>query len=206
MQTITCLIEIMVKENTQYYILSILANNCMPVLMKIKTAGFINFKKAYISDMPVFFRMLEEELQLFQCEYETIYEDEKSIYVFIYNLEPLKAVLDELCHHPILLNNGYNSPGTLDNYIRIFKNRYMDYSLHKSIFPHEIGIFLGYPIHDVEGYINNNGENYLLNGYWKVYDKPTDAIKTFHSYQCYRNKAIELVLSGEGLSEMLIFQ
>jgi len=193
------------KENIQYYILATLANSCMPVLMKIKTAGFINFKKAYITDMQIFIWLLEEELQIFHCQYDFIYEDEKYIYVFIYNLEPLKAVVGELCHHPILLNNGYSPLDlTLDNYIKIFKYRYMDYAIHKVTFPHELGIFLGYPIHDVEGYINNNGENYLLNGYWKVYDKAADAVKTFHIYQCYRNKAVELILSGKALSEILI--
>lgn len=193
------------KENIQYYILTTLANNCMPVLMKIKAAGFINFKKAYITDMQIFIWLLDEELQIFHCQYDFIYEDEKYIYVFIYNLEPLKAVVGELCHHPILLNNGYSpSDRTLDNYIKIFKYRYMDYAIHKVTFPHELGILLGYPIHDVEGYINNNGENYLLNGYWKVYDKAADAVKTFHIYQCYRNKAVELILSGKALSEILI--
>ncbi|GAA4655164.1 DUF3793 family protein [Anaerocolumna aminovalerica] len=193
------------KENLQYYIHSTLANNCIPVLMKIKTAGFINFKKAYITDRQIFMWLLKEELEIFHCQYEFIYEDEKYIYVFIYNSEPLKAVIGELCDHPILLNNGYSSvEPTIDNYIKIFKHRYMDYAIHKVTFPHELGIFLGYPIHDVEGYINNNGENYLLNGYWKVYDKAADAVKIFQNYQCYRNKAVELILSGKGLSEILI--
>ncbi len=36
-------------------------------------------------------------------------------------------------------------------------------------FPHEIGLFLGYPLGDVVGFIVNAGRNYALTGYWKVY-------------------------------------
>ena len=42
-------------------------------------------------------------------------------------------------------------------------------------FPHEIGVFLGYPVEDVEGYMQNDGKNFLLVGYWKmcIRDRPT---------------------------------
>ena len=36
-------------------------------------------------------------------------------------------------------------------------------------FPHEIGIFLDYPLGDVIGFIQNGGQNYKCSGCWKVY-------------------------------------
>ena len=36
-------------------------------------------------------------------------------------------------------------------------------------FPHEVGLFLGYPLEDVHGFVRSGGRNYKLNGYWKVY-------------------------------------
>lgn len=36
-------------------------------------------------------------------------------------------------------------------------------------FPHEIGLFLGYPLKDVLGFVANCGRNCLLCGPWKVY-------------------------------------
>ncbi len=36
-------------------------------------------------------------------------------------------------------------------------------------FPHEIGLFLGYPVEDVLGFIRNKGKECKLCGYWKVY-------------------------------------
>ena len=36
-------------------------------------------------------------------------------------------------------------------------------------FPHEVGLFLGYPLDDVTGFIEQKGKNYKCCGIWKVY-------------------------------------
>ena len=50
-------------------------------------------------------------------------------------------------------------------------------------FPHEIGLFLGYPIADVSGFIRNRGKNCLLCGCWKVYSERDKATRTFARYR-----------------------
>lgn len=42
-------------------------------------------------------------------------------------------------------------------------------------FPHEIGIFMGYPAYDVCQFIENCGRNYLCCGTWKVYSQEEKA-------------------------------
>lgn len=62
-------------------------------------------------------------------------------------------------------------------------------------FPHEIGVFLGYPLADVIGFIENRGKNFALCGYWKVYTDPEAAQAQFARYKkceriyarCYQN-------------------
>lgn len=49
-------------------------------------------------------------------------------------------------------------------------------------FPHEVGLFLGYPPEDVEGFINNKADGYKMVGTWKVYGNETIAKKIFESY------------------------
>lgn len=49
-------------------------------------------------------------------------------------------------------------------------------------FPHEVGLFLGYPAADVKGFIENKGRNFLLCGYWKVYHDAENALRTFRRY------------------------
>lgn len=46
-------------------------------------------------------------------------------------------------------------------------------------FPHEIGLFLGYPLRDVVGFVENCGQNCLMCGIWKVYHDVERAQKLF---------------------------
>lgn len=46
-------------------------------------------------------------------------------------------------------------------------------------FPHEIGLFLGYPLRDVEGFVANCGRNCLMCGPWKVYHDVQAAERIF---------------------------
>ena len=49
-------------------------------------------------------------------------------------------------------------------------------------FPHEIGVFLGYPLADVRGFLRNpNG--CVLCGCWKVYENADEAARTFERYR-----------------------
>jgi len=50
-------------------------------------------------------------------------------------------------------------------------------------YPHEIGVFLGYPLEDVVGFIRNRGRNYTCCGYWKAYGDPEAAQKRFDQYR-----------------------
>lgn len=65
-------------------------------------------------------------------------------------------------------------------------------------FPHEIGLFLGYPLPDVEGFVANCGRNCLLCGPWKVYSDVAQAQRQFDRLR----KCTEVYrrLYGEGRS------
>lgn len=62
-------------------------------------------------------------------------------------------------------------------------------------FPHEIGVFLGYPLEDVIAFIENAGRNCLCTGCWKCYTNECEARRTFARYKkchdvysrCYAN-------------------
>ena len=63
-------------------------------------------------------------------------------------------------------------------------------------FPHEIGIFLGYPLDDVLGFIENKGENCLFCGFWKVYSEPERARRTFEKYVYCRSFLCNKIAGG----------
>ena len=55
-------------------------------------------------------------------------------------------------------------------------------------FPHEIGVFLGYPIADIRAFIEHGGANYKHVGCWKVYHDEEEAKATFARFhKCTQN-------------------
>lgn len=50
-------------------------------------------------------------------------------------------------------------------------------------FPHEIGLFLGYPAEDVAGFIEKGARACLCSGIWKVYSDRERALELFSRYK-----------------------
>ncbi len=50
-------------------------------------------------------------------------------------------------------------------------------------FPHEIGLFLGYPVADVIGFMKSPEEGVKYTGFWKVYGDKDAALKIFDRYK-----------------------
>ena len=70
-------------------------------------------------------------------------------------------------------------------------------------FPHEIGLFLGYPLGDVMGYIENAGRNSKCSGCWKVYCNECEAMKLFAKFDKCKNVYRQLFAEGRRSGEQL---
>ena len=64
-------------------------------------------------------------------------------------------------------------------------------------FPHEVGLFLGYPPADVDGFMHRK-EEYKLCGLWKVYDDVEGAVRQFT--RCKRCTEVYLNCLSRGFS------
>lgn len=71
-------------------------------------------------------------------------------------------------------------------------------------FPHEIGLFLGYPLDDVVGFIENRGRNYLACGCWKVYTRPSAAKRRFACYRACTLRCEQAFDQGSSLEQLLV--
>lgn len=71
-------------------------------------------------------------------------------------------------------------------------------------FPHEIGLFLGYPLADVLGYIQNRGRNSKCTGFWQVYGDEADAARKFSLYRRCSAVYRRLYMSGRSLDELTV--
>jgi hypothetical protein len=61
--------------------------------------------------------------------------------------------------------------------------------------PHAVGLFLGYPLDDVLGFIKHRGYNYKLCGIWKVYGDVEQAKNRFRQYDLCR-ECMKIILEG----------
>ena len=93
---------------------------------------------------------------------------------------------------------GYPVKLTLDENLEHLGRRLKE----NSGFPHEIGIFLGYPFDDVIGFKENKGQNYLFSGYWKVYSDEKSAKKLFEKFTKCRNAVCDRIVNGMLLTQI----
>ena len=70
-------------------------------------------------------------------------------------------------------------------------------------FPHEIGVFLGYPPADVQAFCRFGGANCKLCGYWKVYGDVEHARSCFARYDDCRECLCGGIGRGRTLAQLL---
>ncbi len=71
-------------------------------------------------------------------------------------------------------------------------------------FPHEIGIFLGYPLGDVIGFIQNEGKNCKCSGCWKVYCDECEARRLFARFKKCREVYARLWNQGRSVWQLTV--
>ena len=68
--------------------------------------------------------------------------------------------------------------------------------------PHEVGVFLDYPLEDVRGFIENEGRDAKFAGYWKVYGNEIEAMRRFEAFRrAERRSASRILQRAQGLTE-----
>lgn len=74
---------------------------------------------------------------------------------------------------------------------------------HRGAFPHEMGILLGYPVEDVEGFIVHGGRNFLYSGYWKVYADLPQKKRMFRKFDAAKETLIHMVSNGISMTDII---
>lgn len=94
--------------------------------------------------------------------------------LLIYEEAALSKYLSDESITSFLSCHGYPIGSKFEEYLCKLQKRFL-----LEACPHEIGIFLGYPLCDVQSFIENGGKNCICCRYWKVYHNPEQAQKTF---------------------------
>ena len=183
------------KEEFEY----VLGCHAAPTFLGFKSANLITFRRSRFYD---FDAMLESYAPCFQCKGISMFRvSEKNglTVVLFYRADAIEEELKQPGAQAILRRYGYPLQGSLVGMLYHLRNRIES----EKTFPHEIGLFLGYPPEDVEGFIRHKGKDYRCCGYWKVYSNEKDARRLFGLYDdCSKHFCHELKC-GREFAELL---
>lgn len=102
--------------------------------------------------------------------------------LYLYRPEKLRSDLTQGLCAQLLRCRGYNTDSCEGCVAQLGKRL-----RRQEAFPHEIGLFLGYPPEDVLGFIEQGPDRCKCTGCWKVYGDEESARKKFSQYrQCTR--------------------
>ena len=159
---------------------AVLVRQCAPTLAGMKPGSIFCFNHSPLEVSRQKVCQWNKQLEPFGLTVQILLErpGSGSVIVFVYRHDRLEQMLSDDAYQSFLAEAGYertNLDGLLEQ---------LSYRLRtQPEFPHEIGVFLGYPLRDVIGFIENHGRNFTCCGFWKSYGDPAEMQVCF---ACYR--------------------
>lgn len=172
-----------------------LALQCAPVFAGLKVSNLLNVNKAQGE-------MIQKLLADTELSCYILLRNGHRMSILIYNKKMLKEYLRNKRVQSFLKQEGYEGM-ELEEMLSLLAKRYQSHMEKREGFPHELGVFLGYPMEDVEGFIENNGENFLCLGYWKVYQNRQAKMELFQKFERAKEWMILLISNGVELIEAM---
>lgn len=155
-----------------------LVKNCSPTLASIKTANLFSINYLGEENLKKQVQEWNDRLSSKGVSLMLLKNSNNTGLVYVCRKSRLREDLSKAGVAEFLKGYGYRSTD-VDYAIERLRLRFSA----QEEFPHEIGIFLNYPLGDVIGFIENAGKNSKCTGCWKVYCNECEAVKTFAKFK-----------------------
>lgn len=175
-----------------------LIEHCSPTLAGIKTANLFGYRFASRGALHRDVRAANVMLNP-KGVFVEIMRVGKRAQILVYRLSRLAADLAREATREFLGAYGYRTNSVGDCISRL-KERF----LSGREFPHEIGLFLGFPLPDVVAYIKHKGRNSKCAGCWQVYHDECEAEKLFAKYRHCKNVYSRVFSRGRPIARMVV--
>ena len=172
-----------------------LAMQCAPLLVGVKISNLVMLPASCEAAIQ---RLLAHS----ELSCTLLRRTEHKVTLLVYREEELRQFLMQAETAELLKAEGYPA-GDLQSILSVLRNRYEECRSGEGGFPHEMGLFLGYPAEDVRGFIELGGQNALYSGYWKVYAHVEEKKRIFAAYEEARDTVICLLHGGCSLTDIL---
>ncbi len=173
--------------------------HCSPTLAGLKTANIFTCPYSSKSDVLDCIRQWNKALSSKGLRILPLRYSERNVMIYIYRPAMLKADLKNEAACASLRKCGYSAKTCGQCIVQLMKRLE-----NCEEFPHEIGLFLGYPPEDVSGFISNNASACKCVGCWKVYGDEESAKKTFAKYKKCKRAYCEQYAKGKSIEQLTV--
>lgn len=171
---------------------------CAPTLASLKTGNMFNWRCESEAELRAEIRKLNRRLRAKGLRVLPLRYRNGTALVYVYRPRQLTADLQNETACALLNACGYPC-GNANRCVRSLKARLAQ----EADFPHEIGLFLGYPPEDVQGFIYRKGEE-KWSGSWKVYGDVAAAKKTVARYRKCTDVYLKELAHGRALERLAV--
>lgn len=170
-----------------------IALQCAPLLSGLKISNLFNINREQIP-------LVKKLFCGTNISYYILLEQKDTVALFLYQREELLAYISKQEVRMLLKQYGYQEV-SVESALSVLAKRYHSHIMHRAEFPHEMGVFLGYPVEDVIGFIEHEGKECLGVGYWKVYENMPQKKKVFEQFERAKEWMVVLISNGIDLME-----
>lgn len=190
------ILEFRQSGNMEATVSMMVAMNCAALIKGLKAANIITVTKKEYEHIKDILRGTSISCYLLKLK------DGKYI-LYLYRKKSITSYINTKEVKEFLSGYGYFTDD-IEEMLRILSERILMYCDGKVSFPHEIGIFLEYPLLDVKGFLENEGRNFKYTGYWKVYHNEQETKKLFKCFDRKREEAVTEILLGKSIREIAV--
>ena len=184
---------------------TVMIEQCAPVLAGLKPAGLFRYETRDCADLARRVRSWNEQLNGKGLRVRVMKGCARThrFFVYVYREAQLSAVLADKAVQEFLRQEGYQLPAEQEQTGALL-NQLSRRLCCQAEFPHEIGVFLGYPLPDVVGFIENRGQNFTCCGCWKSYGEPAAARRRFDQLSKCTAVYLRLFHSGTPITRLTV--
>lgn len=172
---------------------------CSPTLAGLKTGNLFNYRYDNISDFRRELASVNRKLNAKGVYVTFLKRNEKSALLYVFRPDRLEKDLSQPAVQNVLKAFGYTDY-KVGASIKHLKQRVEE----NTCFPHEIGLFLSYPVEDVIQFIRQKGCNYKCCGVWKVYCDEAFSQKMFARYRKCTEVYLRVFDRGRSISALTV--
>lgn len=155
-----------------------LVRHCAPTLAGIKTASLFTCPYETREALLETIREMNRRLKTKGLRILPLRFSERKALIYLYRPQMLSSDLTDSTAAALLERCGYNAGSCEQCVVHLARKL-----RRQEDFPHEIGLFLGYPAEDVRGFMDYGPECCKCTGCWKVYSDEEAARKKFAQYK-----------------------